>query len=103
MAFFLVAAGLTWLFGIMQILNLAHGAAFMLGAYVAFTIMGPYPDSMLEFLAVGLVAGLALGAVGYAIDQVVCRRLRQVDYHYVLIATFALLMFCEGAAKLIWG
>lgn len=40
MAFFLVAAGLTWVFGILKILNLAHGAFFMLGAYVAYTIGG---------------------------------------------------------------
>lgn len=103
MSYFLVAAGLTWLFGIMKILNLAHGAFFMLGAYIAFTIMGPFPNSLLQFLGVAILAGIALGAIGYLVDLLVFRRLRQVDYHYVLIATFALLMFCEGSAKLIWG
>lgn len=103
MAFFLVAGGLTWLFGILKILNMAHGAFFMVGAYVAFTMVGAYPPSMLVFFGGALAAAAALAVIGYLTDLIVLRRLRSVDYHYVLIATFALLMFCEGVAKLVWG
>ena len=103
MAFFLVAAGLTWVFGILRILNLAHGAFFMLGAYLAFTIGGAWPTSIWSFLGVALLASAAIGALGYLTDQLVLKRLRNVDYHYALIATFGLMLFCEGAAKAIWG
>jgi branched-chain amino acid transport system permease protein len=103
MAFFLVAAGLTWVFGILKILNLAHGAFFMLGAYIAFTIGGAWPASIWSFLLVAVVAGIGVGILGYLTDQLVLKRLRNVDYHYALIATFGLMLFCEGVAKAIWG
>lgn len=103
MAFFLVAAGLTWVFGILKILNLAHGAFFMLGAYVAYTVGGVWPASIWSFIGVALVAAAAIGALGYLTDQLVLKRLRNVDYHYALIATFGLMLFCEGVAKSIWG
>jgi branched-subunit amino acid ABC-type transport system permease component len=99
MAFFLVAAGLTWVFGILKILNLAHGAFFMLGAYVAYTVGGVWPASIWSFIGVALVAAAAIGALGYLTDQLVLKRLRNVDYHYALIATFGLMLFCEGVAK----
>ncbi|ABA81498.1 branched-chain amino acid ABC transporter permease [Rhodobacter sphaeroides] len=103
MAFFLVAAGLTWVFGILKILNLAHGAFFMLGAYIAYSVGGAWPASIWTFLAVALVAAAAVGVLGYLTDVLVLRRLRNVDYHYALIATFGLMLFCEGVAKAIWG
>lgn len=103
MAFFLVAAGLTWVFGILKILNFAHGAFFMLGAYIAYTIGGAWPGSIWLFLGVAVLAALGIGALGYLTDQIVLKRLRNVDYHYALIATFGLMLFCEGAAKAIWG
>lgn len=103
MAFFLVAAGLTWVFGILKILNMAHGAFFMIGAYVAFSIMGSNPESMWSFLGAGAAAAVVVGFLGYLTDKIVLTRLRTVDYHYVLIATFGLMLFCEGVAKVIWG
>lgn len=103
MAFFLVAAGLTWVFGILKILNLAHGAFFMLGAYIAYTIGGSAPASIWSFMGIALVAATVIGLMGLVTDKLVLGRLRNVDYHYVLIATFGLMLFCEGVAKAIWG
>jgi branched-subunit amino acid ABC-type transport system permease component len=103
MAFFLVAAGLTWVFGILKILNLAHGAFFMLGAYIAYTLGGLSPVSLWTFLGVAVVSAAIVGVLGYLTDQIVLKRLRNVDYHYALIATFGLMLFCEGVAKSIWG
>ncbi|MBL4857967.1 MAG: branched-chain amino acid ABC transporter permease [Erythrobacter sp.] len=103
MAFFLVAAGLTWVFGILKILNLAHGAFFMLGAYISYTIGGAWPGSIWVYLGVAAIAAAAVGVLGFLTDQIVLKRLRDVDYHYALIATFGLMLFCEGIAKLLWG
>lgn len=50
-----------------------------------------------------LLAAAVVGAMGYMTDQLVLKRLRNVDYHYALIATFGLMLFCEGLAKAIWG
>lgn len=103
MSVFLVAAGLTLMFGILRILNFAHGAFFMIGAYVAFTILGSQPPSLPAFLAAAVAAGAAVGGLGLAVDRLVLRRLAGVDEHTMLIATFALLLLCHGAVKLVWG
>ena len=103
MSVFLVAAGLSWVFGILKILNMAHGNFFMIGAYVAFSVGGKRPESFLEYIGAALVAGAVVAVLGFITDKVMLRRLRNVDYHYVLIGTFALAMFVEGIVKLIWG
>ena len=103
MAIFLVAAGLTWIFGILNVLNMAHGNFFMVGAYVASSIVGRRADSIGSYLGASLAAAAAVGVLGLITDQVLLRRLRKVDPHYVLIGTFALLIFVEGVVKLVWG
>jgi branched-subunit amino acid ABC-type transport system permease component len=103
MAVFLVAAGLTWIFGILRILNMAHGHFFMIGAYIAFTIIGKKPGSMWTYLLAALAACVAVGVLGFITDRLLLRRLRKVDYHYVLIATFALLLCIDGGVRLIFG
>jgi branched-chain amino acid transport system permease protein len=103
MAIFLSAAGLTLLFGILKLLNFAHGSFIMIGAYVAYTVIGRNDLSTAEFVGVALVGGLVVTILGFIVDKLMLRRLREVDYHYVLIATFALMMVCNGVVKLIWG
>jgi branched-subunit amino acid ABC-type transport system permease component len=102
-ALFLVAAGLTLVFGILRILNFAHGAFFMIGAYVAFTLVGRGGGSLSTYIVASLVAGLAVGLLGIVTDRIVLRRLRDFDESYMLIATFGLLTFCQGLVQLIWG
>lgn len=103
MAIFLVAAGLSWIFGLLKILNMAHGNFFMVGAYVAFSVAGRRLDTMGDYVLGAVVAAVVVALLGYVTDRLLLRRLRHVDSHYVLIATFALLMFVEGMVKLIWG
>ena len=103
MAVFLVAAGLTLIYGVMRILNFAHGAFFMIGAYVASTIVGPSASSILMLVFAALVAGLAVGVLGLVVQRLVLRRIQAADEHYMLIATFAVMLICVGAVKLIWG
>lgn len=102
-AVFLVAAGLTLIFGILKILNFAHGAFFMIGAYVAFTIIGSNPSSIGMFVLAALAAGATVAALGLITDRLVLRRLRGVDEAYMLIATFAVLLVCTGLVKMVWG
>ncbi len=103
MAVFLVAAGVTLIFGILKVLNFAHGAFFMVGAYVAFSLIGDSTPSIGMLFLGSLLGGLVVGVLGYITDKVMLQRLRNADYHYVLIATFALLLIVSGAVKLIWG
>lgn len=103
MSIFLVAAGVTLIFGILKVMNFSHGAFFMLGAYVAYSILGVGGGSIGMLLLASLAAGLFVAACGFVVDRVVLSRIRGTDEHFVLIATFALLLIVEGAVKLVWG
>lgn len=103
-AIFLVAAGVTLIYGILHILNFAHGSFFMIGAYVAFSVLTVLdPTSLLSYLAAALIAAIVVAVLGFAVDLAILRRLRDVDDYYSLIATFALLLLSNGIVKLIWG
>ena len=96
---FLLAAGLTLVFGIMDLVNLAHGSLYMIGAYFAAT----FADWTGSFI-IGAV--LALGAtlvVGMAVEVIVMRRLYGRDHLDHVLATFGLILFFNEAVRLIWG
>ncbi len=105
MATFLVAAGLTLVFGILHVLNFSHGGFFMIGAYVAYSAMNALggDPTLIVFLLTSIVAAVVIGLLGWGSDILIFRRLRNVDGVYVLVATYALLLVCDGAVKLIWG
>jgi ABC-type branched-subunit amino acid transport system permease subunit len=103
MAIFLVAAGLTLIFGLLRLLNMAQGGFFMIGAYTAYSVMGRDVQSFGMFMLGILAGGVVVALLGLVTDRLVLRRLRNVDPHYVLIATFALMMVCTGVTKLVWG
>lgn len=103
MAIFLVAAGITLIFGMLRILNISHGSIFMVGAYIAYTVVGIEPGTIWSLLGAALISGVTLAIIGLGINFGVFRRLRGVDEAYSLIATFAMLMMANGLVKLIWG
>ncbi|MGI6853663.1 branched-chain amino acid ABC transporter permease [Mesorhizobium sp. 1B3] len=105
MATFLVAAGLTLIFGILHILNFAHGGFFMIGAYLSYSVMATIGGGLPVWLyiLVALAAGIVVALMGILVDMVIFRRLRGVEDAYVLIATYALLLVCAGAVQLVWG
>jgi len=105
MATFLVAAGLTLVFGTLHILNFSHGGFFMIGAYVAYSLTNAMggSSSIYLYLFGSLVAGVLVALLGLVVDRLVLRRLKGVEDAYVLIATYALLLVCEGSTKLLWG
>ncbi|WP_210496844.1 branched-chain amino acid ABC transporter permease [Microvirga antarctica] len=105
MVVFLFATGLTLIFGILRILNFAHGGFFMLGAYLAFTLVRLIGGDMsiASYLLVSIAAGIAVGFCGLVVERLIFRRLQHVDEAYSLIATYALLLISEGAVKAIWG
>jgi branched-chain amino acid transport system permease protein len=96
---FLLAAGLTLVFGIMDMVNLAHGSLYMVGAYFAATFVA-LTDSFL------LGAILALGAtilVGMAVEVVAIRRLYGRDHLDHVLATFGLILFFNELVRIVWG
>jgi len=96
---FLLAAGLTLVFGIMDMVNLAHGSLYMVGAYFAATFVA-LTDSFV------LGALLALGAsilVGMAVEVVAIRRLYGRDHLDHVLGTFGLILFFNEAVRIVWG
>ena len=96
---FLLAAGLTLVFGIMDLVNLAHGSLYMIGAYFAATFSA-WTESFLLGVALALVATLI---VGMAVEVVVMRRLYGRDHLDHVLGTFGLILFFDEAVRLIWG
>jgi len=104
MTVFLTAAGLSLVFGILHILNFAHGGFVMLGAYVAYSILALFAvNSLWLFLGVTVACAVVLSLLGVLVDKFVFARLRSVSESYSLIATYALLLLCQGLVKVIWG
>ncbi|PLX89584.1 MAG: branched-chain amino acid ABC transporter permease [Desulfuromonas sp.] len=96
---FLMSAGLTLVFGIMQVINLAHGSFYMIGAYVGATVT-LHSGSFLLGLAAAL---LATAAVGMLVEVTVLRRLYKKDHVDQVLATFGLIMFFNELTRIIWG
>src|SRR2546430_3798688 len=96
---FLLAAGLTLVFGIMNLINLAHGSMYMLGAYLAATIQG-WTDSFV--LGVILAVPLAC-AIGMVVEMLALRTLYARDHLDQVLATFGLILFFNELVRVIWG
>ena len=96
---FLLAAGLTLTFGIMDLVNLAHGSLYMMGAYIAWTFI-TWTDS---FVAGALLALPATFALGVVLEVAVVRRLYNRDHLDQVLATFGLSLFFNEAVTVIWG
>lgn len=103
MVLFLIASGLTLIFGVTRILNFAHGAMFMVGAYLAVTVAVVAPGTLPGF-ALSLLAGtLGLMALGTVVEVGLLRRIYHAPHEFQLLLTFALVFIVGDAVKLIWG
>ncbi|MBP8034940.1 MAG: branched-chain amino acid ABC transporter permease [Burkholderiaceae bacterium] len=96
---FLIAAGLTLVFGILDILNVAHGSLYMAGAYVAAQTM----QATQSFLLAVVVAAVVTGLVGLIIELVLIRRLVVRDHLAQVLGTFAIILIANDVVKMIWG
>ncbi|HTE75672.1 MAG TPA: branched-chain amino acid ABC transporter permease [Xanthobacteraceae bacterium] len=99
MLLFLLAAGLTLIFGIMDLVNLAHGSLYMLGAYFAASFV-EWTDS---FLLGAILALAATALVGMVLEVVAMRRLYGRNHLDHVLGTFGLLLFFNELVRLIWG
>jgi branched-chain amino acid transport system permease protein len=96
---FFLGVGLTLIFGIMRIVNFAHGALYMLGAFIGYSLVhwtGTY------WLALAL-APILVGAIGTTFELIILRRLYRRDAHAFLMVTFGLALVITEAVRLIWG
>jgi len=99
---FLAACGLSIIFGVTRVVNFAHGAFYMLGAYLAFTLASRLAGDV-GFWAGIILASLAVAAIGALIEMALLRRLYSAPELLQLLATFGVTLAVEDIALLIWG
>lgn len=103
MFLFLIASGLSLVFGVMRVINFAHGSFYMLGAYLAWQAMQWLQPSAEAFWPAALFAAIAVGALGAVVERLFFRTLYGREELYQLLFTYALVLILGDAAKFLWG
>jgi branched-chain amino acid transport system permease protein len=96
---FLVAAGLTLIFGVLRVINFAHGSFYMLGAYIALSAYR-LTDS---YLLAALIAGIGVGLFSLIFERFFMRRVYNADVLLQLLVCYAFILILDDAVKIIWG
>jgi branched-chain amino acid transport system permease protein len=99
---FLVAAGLSIIFGVTRIVNFAHGSFFMAGIYIAYTLVERLAGSIGYWPSIALAA-LAVGVLGALIEMLILRRIYKAPELFQLLATFAVVLVLKDAVLWLWG
>jgi len=102
-ALFLVACGLSLIFGVSRIVNLAHGSFYMVGAYVAYYLINYLPNGVFPYWASILLAALAVGVLGLIIEILLLRRLYRVPELFILFATFGIVLMIQDLSRWLFG
>jgi len=103
MFLFLIASGLSLIFGVLRVLNFAHGTFYMLGAYAAFQFMLWLGPGRGRFWLAALGAAAAVAVLGGLIERFLFRRLYGAEELYQLLFTYALVLVLGDATKMLWG
>ena len=100
---FLVAAGLTVIFGVTRIVNFAHGSFYMLGAYLGWSLVTWLPRDHFPFWGGVLLAAVAVGLIGVVVEVLVLRRIYKAPELFQLLATFGVVLVVQDVALAVWG
>lgn len=100
---FIVASGLSIIFGVTQIVNFAHGSFYMLGAFIAYSCVTLFPGSAVGFWTSVVAAALGVGLIGVVVEIAVLRRLYQAPELLQLLATFGIVLIIQDVAMFVWG
>src|SRR2546427_4123255 len=103
MVLFLIASGLSLIFGVTRVVNFAHGSLYMLAAYLTYTLTAMLPLGPAAFYVAALAAALAVGLIGLGIEVGLLRRVYKAPELYQLLLTFALVLVISDLVKLVWG
>ncbi|MEP5154958.1 ABC transporter permease [Planktotalea sp.] len=101
-ALFMVASGLSLIFGVTRIVNFAHGSFYMLGAYVGYSFMQVLPGAWGFWTSI-LLAGLIVGIIGIIVEILVLRPVYKAPELFQLVATFGVILVIQDLALLVWG
>lgn len=100
---FLVAAGLSLIFGVTRIVNFAHGSLYMLGIYIAYSLINWFGGGVFGFWGGVLIAAVLTGVIGALVEMILLRRIYHAPELFQLLATFALVLVIKDVALATWG
>jgi branched-chain amino acid transport system permease protein len=100
---FLISVGLSIVFGVTRVVNFAHGSLYMLGAYIAFSLVSVMGDSFVGYLLALLLAALAVGVIGAVIETSLLRRIYKAPELFQLLATFGVVLVVQDLTRAVWG
>jgi branched-chain amino acid transport system permease protein len=103
MFLFLIASGLSLIFGVTRIVNFAHGSFYMLAAYLTYSLAGTLPGGPVAFYAAALLAAVLVAALGGLVEVLLLRRVYRAPELYQLLLTFALVLVTADAVRYLWG
>jgi branched-chain amino acid transport system permease protein len=103
MFLFLIASGLSLIFGVLRVLNFAHGSFYMLGAYLAYQFVEWFGTGPGRFWGATLAAAVGIAVLGGLVERFLFERLYGKDELYQLLFTYALVLILSDAAKFFWG
>src|SRR5437870_4071102 len=103
MVLFLIASGLSLIFGVTRIVNFAHGSFYMLAAYLTYTFAARLPLGGAAFYTAALLAALATGLLGLVVEVLLLRRVYRAPELYQLLLTFALVLVIADLVRFVWG
>jgi branched-chain amino acid transport system permease protein len=103
MLLFLIASGLSLVFGVSRIVNFAHGSFYMVGAYLAHTAVAALGGTTTGFWLALLLAPLAVAALGGLVERFLLRRVYQAPELYPFLLTFGLVLLLEDGVRHVWG
>jgi branched-subunit amino acid ABC-type transport system permease component len=103
MIMFLIASGLSLIFGVLRIINFAHGSMYMIGAYMAWNMTLILGNSFLGFFGSVLVAATTVALLGFIVERFLLQYMYRREELYQLLFTYALVLIFSDACKFIWG
>ena len=101
--YFLIASGLSLIFGVMDVLNFAHGAFYMLGAFLCYSSLQYLPPGILTFFAGVLAGALMLAAIGGIVEFTLLRRNYRLGHVPQILITYGLALVLTDVVRIIWG
>lgn len=100
---FLVASGLSIIFGVTRVVNFAHGSFYMLGAFIAYTLVTTFPHGPFGFWTAVVLSALIVGVIGVVMEVTILRRIYQAPELFQLVATFGVVLLVKDVALWVWG
>jgi len=103
MLLFIITSGLTLVFGVLRVINFAHGSLYMLGAYLAVAVAGFIATEIWGFLAALLIVPFLVAGIGYVIERFLFKRIYRQEHLLQLLLTYGLTLILADVVRIIWG